>query len=109
MCRSGASCGCGGTRSSWLPAAVLLAVAVDAAAAVIADVVVVALVTVAILAVAGIAFVAHVLRRDGLRLYAPADLEVVPLELAAARARALEQARPVIIPGVVLDGQEAAR
>jgi hypothetical protein len=100
--------GNGSTRSSWLPTAVLAAVAVDAAAAVIADVVTVALVSAGLLAAAGVAFVVHVLRRDGLRLYIPADVEPVPLTLAAARARAIEAPRTAI-PGVVLDGQEAAR
>ena len=89
-------------------AAALGAVAVSAAAAVIGDLVLAAGVAVSLAIAAGLGFLVHVLRRDGWHLSVPADTEPAPLALAAARARAIAPPRTVI-PGVVLDGQEAAR
>lgn len=97
-----------------LAAAVAAAAAVTAAvASVIGDIVLAAGVAVGVAVAVALGVLVHVLRRDGVRLYAPvrpaSPPALAPLHLGAAVPAAIAPARPAVIPGFVLDEQEAAR
>lgn len=103
MCRSGASCGCGGSQSSAVPvlAAAGAAASSGVLAAVIGDVLMAVIAVLAVTLAGGAAYLVHVLRREAGQVHlGPLALPVAQLrhqaEIASRPVPALGASRPAI-------------